>query len=91
MTGHSYSIYNGIYVVAHSLQVLLSKESSLSKTLMDKIPESDDLPPFKVKFFQFLCAINTVIPDIGRENPKTKPFVAVIVFPVHRGRFQARQ
>uniref|UniRef100_A0A8C6X756 G-protein coupled receptors family 3 profile domain-containing protein n=1 Tax=Naja naja TaxID=35670 RepID=A0A8C6X756_NAJNA len=28
MTGHSYSIYNGIYIVAHSLQALLSKESS---------------------------------------------------------------
>ncbi|KAG8140921.1 hypothetical protein E2320_003539 [Naja naja] len=86
MTGHSYSIYNGIYIVAHSLQALLSKESSQSKTLVDKIPESEHLPPF-----EFLCAINTVILDIGRENPKRKPFVAMIVFPVHRGRFQARQ
>ncbi|XP_070583132.1 vomeronasal type-2 receptor 26-like [Erythrolamprus reginae] len=61
MTGHSYSIYNGIYAVAHSLQALLLKESSHSKTLVDKIsqskiivdkyPEPQDLPPFKLHSF----------------------------------------
>lgn len=54
MTGHSYSIYNGIYVVAHSLHALLSKESIQSKTLVDKIPEPQDLPPFKVKLKKVL-------------------------------------
>ncbi|XP_070810145.1 vomeronasal type-2 receptor 26-like [Pituophis catenifer annectens] len=51
MTGHSYSIYNGIYAVAHSLQALLSKESSQSKTLVDKIPEPQNLPLFKLHPF----------------------------------------
>ncbi|XP_070583186.1 vomeronasal type-2 receptor 26-like [Erythrolamprus reginae] len=51
MTGHSYSIYNGIFVVAHSLQALLSKESSQSKTLMNKIPEPQEIPPFKLHSF----------------------------------------
>ncbi|XP_060547757.1 vomeronasal type-2 receptor 26-like [Pantherophis guttatus] len=51
MTGHSYSIYNGIYAVAHSLQALLSKKSSQNKIWVNKIPEAQDLPPFKLHPF----------------------------------------
>ncbi|XP_058036721.1 vomeronasal type-2 receptor 26-like [Ahaetulla prasina] len=51
MTGHSYSVYNGIYAVAHSLQALLSKKSSQNKILVNKIPEPQDLPPFKLHPF----------------------------------------
>ncbi|XP_034264109.2 vomeronasal type-2 receptor 26-like [Pantherophis guttatus] len=70
MTGHSYSIYNGIYAVAHSLQALLSKESSQSKTLVDKIQELTDLPPFKLHPFLQSISFNNSAGETVSFNEK---------------------
>ncbi|KAM6451845.1 vomeronasal type-2 receptor 26-like [Liasis olivaceus] len=48
MTGHSYSIYNGIYAVAHSLHTMRSKESNQRKILAGKMAESPELQPSKL-------------------------------------------
>uniref|UniRef100_A0A8C5SHN3 G-protein coupled receptors family 3 profile domain-containing protein n=1 Tax=Laticauda laticaudata TaxID=8630 RepID=A0A8C5SHN3_LATLA len=51
ITGHSYSIYNGVYAVAHSLHGMLSKRSNLRKILADKVDESPELQPFMLHPF----------------------------------------
>lgn len=48
MTGHSYSIYNGIYAVALSLHALLSRRSSWQKTTPDQIIQLQDLQSWQV-------------------------------------------
>ncbi|XP_063158948.1 vomeronasal type-2 receptor 26-like [Candoia aspera] len=51
MTGHSYSIYNGVFAVAHSLQALLSKGLNQGKRKLGNmvrltVPEPWQLHPF---------------------------------------------
>ncbi|XP_015746561.2 vomeronasal type-2 receptor 26-like [Python bivittatus] len=48
MTGHSYSIYNGIYAVAHSLHTMRLKGSNQRKIVAGKMAESPELQPFKL-------------------------------------------
>ncbi|KAG8140938.1 hypothetical protein E2320_003575 [Naja naja] len=43
-----------------------------------------------IMFFQFLCVMNIVTLDIGRENLKRKVSAAMIVLHVHRERFRLR-
>ncbi|XP_070582920.1 vomeronasal type-2 receptor 26-like [Erythrolamprus reginae] len=69
MTGHSYSIYNGIYIVAHSLQALLSKEASQSKNLVDKILITD-LPTFKLHPFLQSISFNNSAGETVSFNEK---------------------
>ncbi|XP_060110662.1 vomeronasal type-2 receptor 26-like [Heteronotia binoei] len=48
MTGHSYSIYNAVYAIAHAIQVLYSSRFNPKATDNGKIMELQDLQPWKV-------------------------------------------
>lgn len=48
MTGHSYSIYNGVYAVAYSLQMLLSKGQNQDKRRVGKMFQLTNLQPWQV-------------------------------------------
>ncbi|KAK9398118.1 type-2 vomeronasal receptor [Crotalus adamanteus] len=58
ITGHSYSIYNGVYAVALSLHSMLSKGFNLKKILADKIAESPELQSFKLHQFLQVISFN---------------------------------
>uniref|UniRef100_A0A670K703 G-protein coupled receptors family 3 profile domain-containing protein n=1 Tax=Podarcis muralis TaxID=64176 RepID=A0A670K703_PODMU len=49
MTGHSYSIYNAVYVVAHALHVIYSTRAKQRAMARDKNYEHQNLQPFKVQ------------------------------------------
>ncbi|XP_025032878.1 vomeronasal type-2 receptor 26-like, partial [Python bivittatus] len=51
MTGHSYSIYNGVYAVAHSLQALLSKGPNQDKRIVGKMFQRINLQPWQLHPF----------------------------------------
>ncbi|XP_063158951.1 vomeronasal type-2 receptor 26-like [Candoia aspera] len=51
MTGHSYSIYNGVFAVAHSLQALLSKGPNQGKRVVGKLVQLTDLQPWQLHPF----------------------------------------
>ncbi|XP_007441675.2 vomeronasal type-2 receptor 26-like [Python bivittatus] len=51
MTGHSYSIYNGVYAVAHSLQALLSKGPHQDKRMVGKMVQITNLQAWQLHPF----------------------------------------
>ncbi|XP_015682078.1 vomeronasal type-2 receptor 26-like [Protobothrops mucrosquamatus] len=51
MTGHSYSIYNGIYAVAHSLHTALSRKSSWQEMILDKTIQFQNLESWQLHPF----------------------------------------
>ncbi|XP_063158939.1 vomeronasal type-2 receptor 26-like [Candoia aspera] len=51
MTGHSYSIYNGVFAVAHSLQALLSKGPNQGKRVVGNMVRVTDLQPWQLHPF----------------------------------------
>ncbi|XP_070810152.1 vomeronasal type-2 receptor 26-like [Pituophis catenifer annectens] len=86
MTGHSYSIYNGVYAVAHALHSMLSKGSNLKKILADKIAKSPELQPFKIHpFLQNISFNNSAGEGVSfnekREAAGGFDLINVIVFP----------
>uniref|UniRef100_A0A8C6VR44 G-protein coupled receptors family 3 profile domain-containing protein n=1 Tax=Naja naja TaxID=35670 RepID=A0A8C6VR44_NAJNA len=48
MTGHSYSIYNAVYAVAHALQALFMSGYNRRKSMMDKKPDLPNLEAWQV-------------------------------------------
>ncbi|XP_029141724.1 vomeronasal type-2 receptor 26-like [Protobothrops mucrosquamatus] len=86
MTGHSYSIYNGVYAVAHSLHGLLSKSSNEKKIFTGKRVESLELQPFKLHpFFQGISFNNSagrmVFFSEKRKVAGEFDIINIIVFP----------
>uniref|UniRef100_A0A8D2LNP1 G-protein coupled receptors family 3 profile domain-containing protein n=1 Tax=Varanus komodoensis TaxID=61221 RepID=A0A8D2LNP1_VARKO len=51
MTGHSYSIYNAVYAVAHALHVMLSSSSKHRPMGMTTVPELQHLQPWQLHPF----------------------------------------
>nr|XP_028560707.1 vomeronasal type-2 receptor 26-like [Podarcis muralis] len=51
MTGHSYSIYNAVHVVAHALHDISLKRSKHSEMLCHKIKDLQDLQPWQLHAF----------------------------------------
>ncbi|KAL8177326.1 UNVERIFIED_CONTAM: hypothetical protein K2H54_044908 [Gekko kuhli] len=47
MSGHSYSIYNGVYAVAHALHTVYSSRSNLRKRKSGKRSDSQELQPWQ--------------------------------------------
>ncbi|XP_070582848.1 vomeronasal type-2 receptor 26-like [Erythrolamprus reginae] len=86
MTGHSYSIYNGVYAVAHSLHGLLSENSNKEKLLAGKKAASLDLQPFKLHPFLQGISFNNSAGEIvsfheKREVAEGFDIINIIVFP----------
>ncbi|XP_048372777.1 vomeronasal type-2 receptor 26-like [Sphaerodactylus townsendi] len=51
MTGHSYSIYNAVYAIAHALHTLCSSRSNLRPMAGGQMKESQELQPWQVHTF----------------------------------------
>ncbi|XP_032092315.1 vomeronasal type-2 receptor 26-like [Thamnophis elegans] len=86
VTGHSYSIYNGVYAVAHSLHSMLSNGSSLRKILAAKMAKSPELQPFKLHPFLQGIYFNNSAGEVVSFNEKREvaggfSIVNMIAFP----------
>ncbi|XP_026545844.1 vomeronasal type-2 receptor 26-like [Notechis scutatus] len=60
MTGHSYSVYNAVYAVAHALQALYMLRFNRKKTTISKNPELPDMQSWQLHpFLQHISFNNT--------------------------------
>ncbi|XP_053216426.1 vomeronasal type-2 receptor 26-like [Podarcis raffonei] len=51
MTGHSYNVYNAVFVVAHALHAIYSYRSKHRTMARDKMFEHQDLQPWQLHYF----------------------------------------
>ncbi|XP_025031116.1 vomeronasal type-2 receptor 26-like [Python bivittatus] len=70
MTGHSYSIYNGVYAVAHSLHDLSLFRSKHRTRVGDHVSELPDLQPWQLQPFLQGIAFNNSAGELVSFNDK---------------------
>nr|XP_028560714.1 vomeronasal type-2 receptor 26-like [Podarcis muralis] len=86
MTGHSYSIYNAVYVVAHALHVIYSTRAKQRAMARDKNYEHQNLQPFKLHPFLLDIAFNNSAGETVSFNGKKKTggaldIMNIVIFP----------
>ncbi|KAL8177308.1 UNVERIFIED_CONTAM: hypothetical protein K2H54_044617 [Gekko kuhli] len=70
MTGHSYSIYNAVYAIAHAIHALHSSRSNRRAMDNDKIMGFQDLWPWQVHPFLQVIAFNNSVGERLSFNDK---------------------
>ncbi|KAF7234668.1 hypothetical protein EYD10_18336 [Varanus komodoensis] len=86
MTGHSYSIYNAVYAVAHALNSLISSRLRHGATVTDKRDELQELHPWQLHLFLQGISLNnsageTVSFNDNREMEGGFDIMNMVIFP----------
>ncbi|XP_053120893.1 vomeronasal type-2 receptor 26-like [Hemicordylus capensis] len=83
MTGHSYSIYNAVYVVAHALHTLYSSRSKHRAMPGDKKPRLQEVNPWQLHPFLQGISFNNVAGESMYFNDKKEMVAGFDIINLH--------